>query len=274
MSKRAGNTVILLLLLTILGAGACKTHKVIIQPLKEQGPEYLFEQMKKNELRYHSVSAKFSAEADVDNNNTSFSGAMYLVRDSLIWLTVSKFGLEVARFQITPDSAKMINRINNTYFTGKFDYVCNLFRIDFDFDILQALLTGNDFSYYDNNVFKASVDNKNYKLSTIGRRKLKKYVRADNEAQRVLVQDIWLDPDSFKIVKIAMKEVKQENRKFEAYFSGFDVIEDQRFAYDIRYEIQDEKKRFKVDVEFSRITLNKVEIAPFKIPADYTRVEK
>jgi hypothetical protein len=253
---------------------ACKTRQVITQPLKEQGPEYLFEQMKKSELKYSTFSARFGAEAVVDQNNTSFSGAIYIVRDSLIWMSVSKFGLEVARFLITPDSAKMLNRINDSYFIGDFNYVCGLFQVDFDFDILQALITGNDFSYYDNDVFKASVENKSYKLSTIGRRKLKKYVIKENEAQRVLIQDILLDPENFKITKISIKEVKQENRKFESFYSDFRLLENQLTPYSLKVEITDDKKRIDVSVSFTKISLNTKENASFKIPADFKRVEK
>jgi hypothetical protein len=253
---------------------SCKTqHKAISQPLKEQDPGYLFEQLKKNELKFNSISAKFNVEADINNDNKSFTGAIYIIRDSTIWLSITKFGIEAARFLITQDSAKMINRLNNTYFIGGFDYVCELFKVDFDFDILQSLIIGNDFSYYDNTAFKTSVDNKCYKLSTLGRRKLKKYIKNANEEQRVLIQDIWLDPNTYKIVKIAMKEVKQENRKFESYYSGFESVDGQSFPYELKCEINDDK-HIQVNITFTRVTIDKVEVMPFKIPAGYIRVEK
>lgn len=276
MNKLFQYTAILLLFLiiSVFFCISCKTgHKVISQPLKEQGAEYLFEQLKKNELKYNMISAKFNIEANVNNDNKSFSGNIFIIRDSIIWLSISKLGLEAARFLITQDSAKMINRLNSTYFVGDFSYVCELFKIDFDFDILQALITGNDFSYYDNDVFKASIDNRNYKLSTIGRRKLKKFVKGEKEAQRVLIQDIWLDPETFKIVRIAIKEVKQENRKFEAVYSGFSLVDGQRFPYEISCEINDEK-RIKVNITFSKVTINESGNKPFNIPSGYTRVEK
>ncbi len=265
---------ILFLGLVMIMSPACETNrKLISQPIKEQGPEYLFEQLKKNELKYNSLSLKFNAEADVNNDSKSFSGAVYIIRDSVIWLSISKFGLEAARFLITQDSAKMINRLNNTYFVGDFTYVCEIFKIDFDYDMLQSLIIGNDFSYYDNDVFKAAIDNKNYKLSTVGRRKLKKYVKAENEAQRVLIQDIWLDPETFKIVKISMKEVKEQNRKLETFYSDFQLVEDQRFPFTLHVEINDDK-RIAVDISFTKATLNSVDNIPFKIPESYTRAVK
>jgi hypothetical protein len=267
--------VVLIAAVTALAGFSCKAReKIDHAPLKEQGPEYLFEQMKKNELKYNTFYAKFSAEAEIDNNNSSLSGVICVRRDSTIWLNISKFGLEVARFLITPDSAKMVDRINEKYFIGDFNYVCGLFKVDFDFDMLQALILGNDFSYYDNNVFKASVDIKNYKLSTIGRRKLKKFVLQSNDEQRVLVQDIWLDPVTFKIVRISMKELGQESRKFESLYEGFDLVGEQRFPYNVKFEINDEKKKIKIGVWYTRVSLNTNEVMPFKIPEGYKRMEK
>jgi len=276
MKNKSLNIIFSLLMLFMAAAivaGCTTKRKAISQPLKEQGPEYLFEQLKKNELKYSTLTAKFNVEAEMNNENTSFSGNMYIIRDSVIWLSISKFGLEAARFYITPDSAKMLNRLNNTYFIGDFSYVCQLFNVDFDYDILQSLIVGNDFSYYDNDVFKASIDNKYYKLSTVGRRKLKKFVKAENEEQRVLIQDIWLDPETFKIAKISMKEIKQENRKFDSFYSGFDFIDEQRFPFEVRCEINDEK-RIVVNISFSKVVLNQPGSIPFKVPSTYTRAEK
>jgi hypothetical protein len=253
---------------------SCKTpRQAILQPLKEQGPDYLFTQLKKNELKFNTLSLKLNVDAVIDNDNKSFSGNVFIIHDSIIWLSISKFGIEAARFLISQDTAKMINRLNSTYFVGDFDYVSSLFKVDFDFDILQALIIGNDFSYYANDVFKASVDNKNYKLSTIGRRKLKKYIKKANEEQRVLIQDIWLDPLTFKITKIMMKEVKQENRKFESFYSDFQLINEQLFPSVLKCEITDDK-RIEVNITFTKTSIDKDENMPFKIPAGYTRVER
>jgi hypothetical protein len=276
MNNRTFTKIIYLLTLSVIACFllSCKTgRKAIVQPLKEQGPEYLFTQLKKNELNFKTLSAKFNVEAEINNDNKSFSGSVFIIHDSVIWLSITKFGLEAARFYITTDTAKMINRLNSTYFIGDFSYVASLFNIDFDFDILQALIIGNDFSYYDNDVFKASVDNKNYKLSTIGRRKLKKFIKRANEEQRVLVQDIWLDPQTFKIVKIMMKEVKQENRKFESFYSDFQLINEHLVPFVLKCEINDDK-HIAVNINFTRININKDESMPFKIPSGYTRVER
>lgn len=264
---------LLCLVFLFVFAVSCKTErKAIMEPIREQGPEYLFQQLKKNELQYNSLSIKFSAEAEVDNKSQSFSGNLYIIRDSLIWVSIQKFGLEAARLMLTVDTAKLMNRINNTYFIGGFEYVNDLFNTDFDFDMIQALITGNDFRYYESNQFRATVENKNYKLSTVNRIKLKKYVKHEKEAQKVLIQDIWLDPLTFKIEHIQLKEAKTPNRKFESFYSDFAVLENQLFPNTIRCEISEEKK-ITVNISFDKITLNKTETASFRIPASFQRID-
>jgi hypothetical protein len=266
-------TIALLFLLTSLAFFSCKTsrHHELVQPLKEQGPDYLFAQMKKSEFSYKTLSLKFSAEVESNGENSSFSGNIYVVRDSLMWISIQKFGLEAVRLLITIDSAKMINRINKTYFISDFDKVNELFKTDFDFDILQSVLTGNDFTYYEDNVFKATIELKWYHLSTPGRQKIKKYVKSEKEYSMVLIQDLWLDAENFKIVKTTLKEIKtQDRRKIECNYSDFLAFGDKLFPQKVEFEITDEKK-LKGTINFTRISPDKVEDFPFNIPASYSK---
>jgi hypothetical protein len=263
----------LLIVFSLLTFISCKTsrrHELVV-PIKEQGPEYLFEQMKKSEFNYKTISLKFSAEIESNGENSSFSGNIYLIKDSLMWISIQKFGLEAVRVLITTDSAKMINRINKTYFISDFNKLNELFKTDFDFDILQSVLTGNDFTYYEGNVFKANIENKLYHLSTLGRQKIKKYVKSEKEYSMVLIEDLWLDPNTFKIVKTALKEIKtQDRRKIECSYSDFLTIENKLFPQKVEFEITDDKK-LKGIISFTRISPDKVETFPFNIPASYTK---
>jgi len=263
----------LLFLLSTLTFFSCKTsrrHELVV-PLKEQGPEYLFQQMKKSEFNYKTLSLKFSAEVESNGENSSFSGNIYLIKDSLMWISIQKFGLEAVRVLITTDSAKMMNRINKTYFTSNFDKLNDIFKTDFDFDILQSILTGNDFTYYEGNVFKANIENKLYHLSTPGRQKIKKYVRSDTAYSMVLIEDMFLDPTTFKIVNTTLKELKtQDRRKLDCNYSDFITLENKLFPQKVEFTITDDKK-FKGTITFTRISPNKVESFPFSIPESYTK---
>ncbi|MBU0486695.1 MAG: DUF4292 domain-containing protein, partial [Bacteroidetes bacterium] len=190
--------------------------------------------------------------------------------DSLIWVSISPaLGIEIARIMISNDSIMMINRLESTYFLGNFKFLNQMVNADFDFDMLQAFLTGNDFSYYENDKFKSSVDHndKMYKLSTVGRRKLKKFQNESNNEP--LMEDIWLDPETFKICRLKVNQFK-ENRKFEAHYSSFTGEEGSKYASEIEYDINAEEK-VSIQLTYKSVTIDVPQTFPFTIPEKYSR---
>jgi|AntAceMinimDraft_17_1070374.scaffolds.fasta_scaffold01013_3 hypothetical protein len=265
--------IFLLLLISVL---SCNTHrKIIKQPIKEKGADYLFEKLKKNEFQFDWFSAKFSADFEEINKKKIFvRGQIRIKKDSVIWISISSLGLEIVRFYITNDVIRFIDRYNSTYIVADFNYFNNLFDINMDFDILQSLIVGNDFSYYENNKFKAHIDNKQYKLSTVNRRKLKKYIKNNNEKSIVLVQDMWLNPESFKITNMTIKEIKK-NQKFKIIYSDFNQIQNKYLPNQINFNIFNikDERITKISLKYSKITLNKPLTFPFKIPKKYTKMK-
>jgi hypothetical protein len=253
---------------------SCNPQKKIIKaPIKEEGEDYLFEKLKQHELIFDWFTSKFSANYKNKGESTSFNGQIRIRRDSAIWLSFSPLlGIEVFRMIITQDSVKFINRINNTYFSGDYEYLNKYLNTNIDYDILQSFLTGNDLSFYEEGQFRASLEGDYYKLSTAGRSKLKKFVRNSQEQLKILIQNIWIDPESFKIVRADVKEIRKENLKLEATYSGFEKVEDQLFPKDVNFNIYAENN-IHVSVEFGKINLNTPQLFPFKIPQSYKQVK-
>jgi hypothetical protein len=142
----------------------------------------------------------------------------------------------------------------------------------FDYDMIQALLIGNDFSYYENNIFKASIDNKQYKLSTLARTKLKNCIRNENDLDRLLIQDIWLDPETFKIVKETIKEIKKENNKLTVMYNVFEEYNGMLVPVDNVYEVKAENNIL-IHVKYSKVTIDEPKTLSFTIPDSYTLME-
>jgi hypothetical protein len=242
-------------------------------PIKEEGADYLIKKLDENELQFTWFSAKFSTDYENEGQKNSFNGILRIHKDSLIWLSFSPlFGIELFRMEITLDSVKYINRMNHTYFIGDYNYVNTFLHSNIDFDILQSFLIGNDLSLYENSSFKASVDNGGYKLATAERRKLKKFVRSSQEKVRVLIQNLWIDPVTFKITKANVKEIQKPNMKLEANYSGFEDIGHQLFPDKISFDISADND-IRVSVAFSKISLEGKQIQTFKIPSGYTRIK-
>ena len=70
-----------------------------------------------------------------------------------------------------------MNRLNKTYFAGKYELLDSLLNTTIEYSILQSMMLGNDLTQYDVNKFKASVDGSFYRITIRERRKIRKYIR-------------------------------------------------------------------------------------------------
>jgi hypothetical protein len=257
------------LFLLIILASCSSQRKIIKAPIKEEGAEFLFKKLKEHELQYNWFTAKFSAEYKNKGQTNSFNGQIRIRKDSVIWLSFSPaLGIEVFRMMLTQDSVKFINRMNNTFFAGDYNYVNRYLNTNIDFDLLQSFLTGNDLSFYENGKFRAVIDNGIYKLATADRMKLKKFVRNKQENLRVLIQNIWIDPENFKITHANVKEIREPNTQLESKYSAFEKIGEQLFPKEMSFDISADNN-LSVTVSFSKITINTSQAFPFKIPQSY-----
>ena len=270
---RKGFHLIAILLIVILLSNCKTTRSLYKGPIKEEGPEYLFNKLKENEIKFEWFSAKFAADYIIDKKKTSFNGQIRIKKDSLIWISVSPaLGIEMVRLLITADSIKYLNRIDKSFFISDFNYINSFINNVVDFDILQAFLIGNDFSFYENTKFKASIDNMEYKLSTANRNKLKKYVKENELVNQIPIENIWLNPETFKITKVMIKEIYQEGRKFESSYSDFQRIDNQLFPTLIIFDISSDND-ININIEYSKVKINQVLDFPFGIPGTYSKIQ-
>jgi hypothetical protein len=265
---------ILLVLGLLLFITSCRSPRSIIkEPIKEYGADFLFEKLKENEFRYDWLSAKYDLDLIVDKKKTSFSGQLRMRKDSAIWVSLSPaLGIEMARLLISEDSVKFINRINKTYFIGDYVAINRMLGTNIDFDIIQSLLIGNDLTYYEDGKFRASYDSKEYHLVTAGRAKLKKYVRNQEDEERIYIQNIYLNPETYKITSMKVKEVKKESIKLDALYTEFKILEEQLFPNHVVYDITADAPIL-ANLNYSRVNIDEQQRFPFKISSKYSRIQ-
>lgn len=259
-----------ILMIAIL-IGCAGKRQAIVEPLKDAKSAYLLEELAREELRFDWFSAKFSIDYIYDKKLTEFKGQIRIRKDSVIWLSFSPaLGIEMARIKITNDSVFYMNRINKTYIKGDYRFISEFLKTNIDFDILQSIIIGNDFQFYEKSKFRASVVNQEYKLTTTERHKLKKFVKQDETFVKAFYQDIWLNPENFKISRVTIKEITNDN-KLDAYYSDLREHEGQLFPFKIVYEISSDEK-ITVKVKYSRIRIDEPFTCPFTIPGKYEKI--
>lgn len=270
----SGRILIFSLFITSMLISSCSTKKNIIrQPLREEGEAYLLGKLTESELKFDWLSARCNvAVIDDKKSKTEFNGQIRMKADSVLWISLSPaMGIEVARLMITSDSIKFINRLEKNYFTGDFEFISDKFQTTIDFDILQAIILGNDMHSYENESFRAGIDRMEYKLQSTNRHKNRKFHK-QKDNPKILVQNIWLNPDNFKITRVNLKEFGEDNKRLQADYSSFKAIDSQLFPSSLLIEIQSEKKLI-VEINFTRLELNSAQDFPFKIPDNYVKMK-
>lgn len=251
----------------------CKsTRSVMKKPLKEYGFDYLYSKMTENQFSFQTLDAKFSMSYKQGKKTTDLRGQLRVKNDSLTWLSFSPaLGIEAARIVLTNDSIKFINRLNKTYFAGRYNLIDSLIKTTIDYSILQAMIIGNDLTQYDLEKYKSTIDGGLYKITTQKRQKTKKGLRSDEGNPLLLIQNIWLDPETYKIRQVELKELDDNAKKLNVFYNNFQLVDDQLFPSEMRIEISSGEQII-IDVNFGKVQTNLPLSFPFKIPDKYDKL--
>lgn len=265
-----------LLLVFSLTFASCKIRKKITLNngkclLDFKNARTLSSNLKSNEFKFDRMNAKVDADTEVDSAASSFTIALRMKKDSIIWMSASKLGIEGARVLITKDSVKFVNRIKNTFFVGDYAYISRLANTDLDFEMLQSLLVGNSVEFYDEDEkIKPGINDCQYMLGTIRKQRLRRVMEKGKEL-REPAQSIYMIPETFKISRILFYEFNPD-RSFDARYSEYELKDStQLFPMKMNYTIR-ANKTVKVDLTYTKITLNEEQTFPFKIPDNYERI--
>jgi hypothetical protein len=194
-------TIILLTLLT----GACRVAFVNIGKSENVRPTKLYRYINDNKFEYEYLTLKLGAEFITEDSKESFSSIVRIQKDSIIWISLRSYNIEGARLIITKDSVKFINRINNTYYLGDFEFLRNRFSLDIDYTSIQAILTNSFFFYPEPDdqdkaisSLKPCEDSLYYCMSSISQRKYTRYYvdeKKQNKWERRLEKESGDDTD-------------------------------------------------------------------------------
>ncbi len=127
-------------------ASAVTTAPVIPPATTPKTPRPGIEEARANvaEIDFKFLTAKAkvsfkSKDQDIDNATVNIR----VQKDSLIWIAISKIGVEAARVRVDRDSITILDKINNEYTQYDFPALSKRFNFDMNFELLQALIVGN-----------------------------------------------------------------------------------------------------------------------------------
>jgi hypothetical protein len=186
------------------------------------------------------------------------TGSLRLYRDSAIWLTIRKFGFEVARLQLTRDSVKAIVPIQKTYIAEDLRALTEKFGVPAEFDWLQNFFLSTPVWPVDSTMMQWSELADQINLTGKGAGFDVAY-QANREATRLL---------EGKIGRITTKDQviwKQSDWRTLAGFGEFPYFRQWLMT-------TSDGQPASIDLKFSEVSTDASKPMRFEIPDHYTRM--
>lgn len=210
------------------------------------------------DFNYFNAKSRVSYK-DADNTFTATVN-IRMKKDSLIWLSVSKAGIEGARSLITRDSIYVLNKLKNEYTVYDFQSLSQKFNFTIDFDLMQAAIVGN---------LPVERKKSKEKLTTE-----KDFFLLRQSDQAVEVNN-YIGKDNQKLKKIVMVE-PSTNNSLTLDYEDFRLLNAFLFPYkslvSLQYKSPEGYYHTLVTIQHQKAEISDKELKfPFNVPDKYER---
>lgn len=140
-----------LLIFVLLTLTACKSRKKLVKvpdiaakvPANDKKIENL-QMLRGKDIPFNTLSMRGKASLEMNGQSNQVNMAVRLLKNEKIWVSLTAIaGIEVARALITPDSILVRNNIQAVGIRKPFSYLYRFSTNQLNFNMLQAVLTGN-----------------------------------------------------------------------------------------------------------------------------------
>lgn len=134
----------LTLLLLLVTVSACKSKKSLMGGATGDNTsldDKALHILDKTQVPFTWFSGSGQGRIDWDGERYSVRFNVRILRDSVIWMQISKLGFEVGRMLVTPDSAFFINRLEHTYGEYRTMDFLQEYNVPADFDMFSKVFT-------------------------------------------------------------------------------------------------------------------------------------
>lgn len=196
-------------------------------------------------------TSQLKGQAQLNTQNYPINAQLRMKKDSIIWLSLSAvLGLEALRVQLTPDSIKVINRLNSSYFIGDISTLSKTYNIPLSFSEIQDALLGvcRPNPSLDFELKKGSND---YLL----------FAESNSNAQHFRLNANYLP--------IEISRSRADSQRVNLTYTNFTLLEDQWLPNDLSIEALSNENALNIFFSYSKMTINRPKKIKFSIPSSY-----
>lgn len=203
---------------------------------------------------FNTLSIKAKADLNIANKSNDVTMNIRIKNGEAIWVSVTALaGLEVARALITPDSVKVLNRLDNVYIKKPFSYIYEFTNDKITFKTLQSILVGNLISEFITESTDLEVRGTNAQLqNTLG---TMLYKVQTNEQNKVVLSDL---------------SDESANQALTVEYGDFLSAAQQQIPQSVMMKSAVKNKNISLSLKFSKVEIDVPVDLPFKVPERFS----
>ena len=252
------HNILLATIISLLVSTQCTTSKlatdkppVVLGGISEASA--LLELVRATDTPYDWYVASGTGTIDWEDQRLSAKVNVRIKRDSVIWVQISKLGIEIGRMLVTPDSAWFLNRLEGKYARYGTDDFFKKYNLPAEFDMFTKVFTGGAYVPPDITRMTIESDGGLFIESASG-------VNARH----------WLDV-SYQLIRSQVMD--PNHHQWSAGYSSYQAVNSgQTFPFRRTNTLLIDGKENLFDLEYSSILVDVPHELPFSIPSHYEKM--
>jgi hypothetical protein len=241
---------------------SCKAKKAIIkspevnaQPIESK--KAALSNIINSETQFSTFSTKASTLLNINGKKYDVTLNIRIKKEEAIWISVTAIaGLEVSRIMITPDSIKIMDRMNDEYLKKPFDYIHEFTNKKISYQTIESLLIGNCIPFTLTNSSKIMAENGVLNLKGV-----------DQNLSYQLQFNSQYKSTTTILSDVLAQQALTVNTPF------FEQVLNQWLPLKVTIDSKAATKQFKVEMEYNKTQLNIPIDFPFNVPKRFSVIE-
>jgi Domain of unknown function (DUF4292) len=218
----------------------------------------LYDHLQNSRIDFNTFSAKLRVHYEgSDGKDNELTAFIRIQKDKAIWISINAtlLGIEVFRVLITPDSVKVLNKLDKIYQLRSVSYLQEISHLPFDFNVLQSVILGNPV-YLDSNILYYKKDEQGISILCDG---------------DVFRNYLTLNKDDLTIKHSKLDDADQlYARSCDLTYGEYEKNGSILFSAYRKISVA-EKAKLDIEMNFKQYSFNDNLNFPFSIPKNYKR---
>jgi hypothetical protein len=253
---------------------SCRTIAPVTGVESSYSGDYIHKMIAMNQPDLSTYSSGRMTISIVENDEQMvLRGAVRIKKDSAVFISINAFaGIEAARFLFTPDSVKMIDRINNAYFMGSYSESRKFIPFAVNFDLIQNIFFASPLRFSDEIDLLEGSD-KEYLFE-------QQFLKFRFSGNDILFADNNVSDDMLQLVidrDFLTRSVDFHSGERNVYaslkYNSFYKTEGFNLPDQITLNFVSHNLPLQASLQLGRIEINRDLSFPFSIPSRYTRLK-